>query len=285
MSLSDRALLVSFNIRQWSARKLDRKETQAVAYRHGISESAVSTYKSLLPSSPELRAVHLSNSMARTAFYKMTLPWWHGIGIVKADAYLSVAERLGKLKVESENNAQAFLSSYSELREDAKLFLNDLYREEDYPPPEALARKFGVEVSFYPVPDPGDCSRVKVLSDLTNDMANDLAAKIARTEIAATQDAWSRIYEIVRTTHERLSNLDSRLHESLINNAVELCAVLPSLNISDDPALERMRQEVEKTLCTANIENLRKVPEIRKDVADKMKDIMDKMGAFYSEAA
>jgi hypothetical protein len=65
----------------------------------------------------------------------------------------------------------------------------------------------------------------------------------------------------------------------MIDNARDLCELLPRLNFADDPRLEAMRQEIESKLLK-NPEILRLHPEIRRDTAADAKAIMDKMSAL-----
>ena len=83
-------------------------------------------------------------------------------------------------------------------------------------------------------------------------------------------------------THERLSDPKNVFRNSLIDNARDLCSVLPSLNISDDANLEALRRDLEQSLCKYQPDHLRDDEVLREEVSDKMADIMSKMGAFYS---
>jgi hypothetical protein len=67
----------------------------------------------------------------------------------------------------------------------------------------------------------------------------------------------------------------------MVENAREICAMLPRLNFSDDPNLEAMRQEVEATLLK-HPEALRNDPDLRQDTAAEAKKIMDKMSVFMN---
>jgi len=65
----------------------------------------------------------------------------------------------------------------------------------------------------------------------------------------------------------------------MVDNAREICALLPRLNFTDDPNLESMRQEVEASLIK-HPDALRNDPDLRRDTAAQAKQIMDKMSVF-----
>lgn len=279
--LSNHALLMSLNISQWSARKLDRNETAAVAVKHGTNQSVARVNKSLLPMAHSLDRIHKLTGAIRTEFYKLTLPWGEGQGILKADAYLTVAPRFAALKNDWYSAVNAFLADYPTLRDDAKIFLNSLYREEDYPEVSHLQHKFRMDISFGILPSPEDCRKVGSLAGFADVIAQDMASQYTQREKGAMDEAWQRLYETVSRAQERLADPKAIFRNSLIDNARELCSILPSLNISDDPNLEAMRQSLEKSLCQYEPDMLRDSPYLRSQVANKMEDIMDKMAAFY----
>jgi len=272
---------MSLNISQWSARKLDRNETAAVAAKHGTRESVARVNKSLLPMAQSLERIHKLTGAIRTEFYKLTLPWGDGQGILKADAYLTVAPRFGALKTEWQDAVNAFLADYPTLRDDAKILLSSLYREEDYPEVSHLRDKFRMDISFGILPAPEDCGKMGMLGDFADVIAQDMAAQYTAREQTAMNEAWQRLHDTVSRAQERLADPQAIFRNSLIENARELCAVLPSLNISNDPNLEAMRQTLEKSLCQYEPDHLRDNPYLRSEVANKMDDILDKMSAFY----
>jgi hypothetical protein len=228
-----------------------------------------------------LERIHKLTGAIRTEFYKLTLPWGDGQGILKADAYLTVAPRFGALKTEWQDAVNAFLADYPTLRDDAKILLSSLYREEDYPEVSHLRDKFRMDISFGILPAPEDCGKMGMLGDFADVIAQDMAAQYTAREQTAMNEAWQRLHDTVSRAQERLADPQAIFRNSLIENARELCAVLPSLNISNDPNLEAMRQTLEKSLCQYEPDHLRDNPYLRSEVANKMDDILDKMSAFY----
>jgi len=280
--LSNHALLMSLNISQWTARKRDKQETAALAARHGTSESAANVNKALLPMAHSLDRIHKLTGAIRTEFYKTTLQWGEGQGILKADAYLTVAPRFGSLKNEWYDTVEHFLLDYPILHQDARVFLNTMYKEEDYPDVAQLRSKFSMDISFSTLPAPDDCRRIASLTGFADEMAKDIASQYAVREQSAMKEAWQRLYDTVSKTHERLKDPKNIFRDSLIDNARDLCSVLPTLNISDDANLETLRRDLEQSLCKYRPDDLRDDEVLREEVSDKMSDIMSKMGAFYA---
>ena len=67
-----------------------------------------------------------------------------------------------------------------------------------------------------------------------------------------------------------------RYHETLITNAQELCGLLTKLNVTNDPALEDARRQLELTMLGADIEAVRESPEVRSSMKSKVDAILSK---------
>jgi hypothetical protein len=67
----------------------------------------------------------------------------------------------------------------------------------------------------------------------------------------------------------------------LIGNVIELCHLLPDLNLEDDPELDDLGKQVERSIGSLDPSMLREDPEARKEAAKEAKDLLDKMGGYF----
>jgi phosphoenolpyruvate carboxylase len=81
---------------------------------------------------------------------------------------------------------------------------------------------------------------------------------------------------------DKLADPTGIFRDSMVENAREICAMLPRLNFTDDANLEAMRQEVESKIAKYHPDALRQDPVLRRDTAAEAKAIMDKMSVFMS---
>lgn len=278
MSLSNKALLAVLSISQWTGRKLDKRATETVETSH-VTEKRVGNFnKKLLPGARELEEIQRHANSIRTFFYAQSLPWYSdGSRIISAKNYLDFTNDFRKRKESFDAAVSEFLACYPMLREAARQKLGGLFNETEYPTEARLASCFNCEISFMPLPDVSDF-RVDILETEKAEFLN----KIKQVETQAVQECWTRLYDTVSKAAVRLSDPDARLHESLIDNMTEIVQLLPKLNITDDPALETMRQSVEKTILGMSAERCRNNPVVRKESADKLAEITDKMSAFMA---
>jgi pimeloyl-ACP methyl ester carboxylesterase len=167
---------------------------------------------------------------------------------------------------------------YDYLKANAQRFLGTLYNDADYPLATDIISKFKMDMAVFPVPS--NDFRVSIGSDELNRIQQDVERRVQEAQTTATRDVWQRLFDKVEKIAERLSDPTSKFRDSLIENAREMCELLPRLNFTDDPQLEAMRQEVETKLVSMSAEVLRSDPLVRRNTAADAKAIMDKMSVF-----
>lgn len=279
MSLIDKALLVQLNISQWTARKYDRKATQNVAVNFNTTTSAGRYNKALLPMNDYLDRVHKKTTLIRTKFYTNTSPWGiEGTFMLSSKNYLPFTNEFRKEKGEWQYLVDDFLNNYKDLKDNAKRFLNDLYDETDYPPQDMLAKKFSMDLAIFPVPSTD--FRVAIGDEELAEIQKDVERRVMDAQNHAMQDLWDRLYKQVEHMTEKLSDPKAIFRDSMVDNARELCSLLPRLNFTDDPNLENLRQQVEANIARHHPDALRNDPDLRQDTAAEAKAIMEKMKTF-----
>lgn len=279
-NLSSKAMIAILSVSQWQARKYDRSESAAVAQRHGTSIDIARVNKSLLPMANSLSAVHKATNVLRTEYYRMSLPWSNGEQIIRSDQYFDFTRSMRPHIDVWWTLVHDFLAEYEPLRDQAQTMLNGLYREEDYPDLDDVRRKFDVRLRFKPVPEGGDW-RVGLSDEEIKELRQQVEDQVVEAQGDAMREAWRRVHDVVSHAHERLSDPNAIFRDSLVENAKELCLLLPKLNIADDPQLENTRRALERALCSHNPDTLRSDTDARKATAAKLAEIQRKMGAFY----
>ena len=278
MNLNDRALLVQLNISQWTARKYDKKATRQVADANNTTMDAGRYNKALLPMNDLLDNVHKKTTHIRQKFYDNTLPWGiEGTMMLPTANYLNFMSDFRKEKGEWETLVGSFVHNYDQLRLDAQRILGNLYDSTDYPSSVDIAHKFRMDMAIFPVPSTD--FRVSIGSEELSRIQQDVERRVQRAQSTAMQEVWTRLYDRVKHMAEKLADPKAIFRDSMIENAREICALLPRLNFADDPQLETMRQQVEASLLK-HPDALRNDPDLRRDTAAEAKKIMDAMSVF-----
>jgi ribosomal protein L22 len=254
--LSNRAVLITLGISQWTARKYDKRVTQEVADTHGVQSDA-GRYNKVLIESAEIKKVGKAVNAARTYFYANTLPWSDEYRIRPTQGYLDFMNGLGDCKAEFETRVREFCGMYSDLQTKARITLKGMYNPGDYPTPEQLSKKFDFSVSVMPLVGAQDF-RIDLSKEQVEQMGAQLERQNAKAVKAAMRTAWTRLYEAVSHMADKLSGKKTVFRNSLVDNLEELTKVLPVLNITNDPELAKVCDEINHTLCSYDPDILRK---------------------------
>ena len=278
MNLNDKALLVSLNIGGWAGRKLDKRVTKDVAVANGVASSVGRYNKSLLPGCSLLDDIHSKAGLIRTEFYDNTLPWsMEGTFILPTSNYLGFMTKFRRNKTDWMTLVNQFADEYPVFQMRAQQALGPLYCAGDYPTQESIASKFYMDINVMPMPSAD--FRVQLSADEVAKIRLQVEEQVKSAQTAAMKDLWGRVYDKVKHIAEKCADPKAIFRDSMIDNARDLCELLPRLNFADDPQLEAMRHEIEAKLLK-NPDILRLHPEVRRDTAAEAKAIMDKMSAI-----
>jgi len=281
LTLNERAMLATFNVSMWTARKRDKKITREVAKNHGTVEQVGNYNKRLLPmDSPTYSAVVSAAAAARHYHYEATLPWGQeGARILTAAQYFDYTKRMRELEDQFGQAVSEFVKDYPRLRENAKQLLNGMYRDDDYPTQSNIRRAFAMSRDVFPLPSAADF-RVQLGDDQVSVIREQIEHNVAEATGNAMRDLYQRVHDAVAHMAERLGNADAVFRDSLVTNLREIVELLPKLNLTNDPTLEAMGKRLAKNLCPLEPQTLRVDPEVRSKAADEAAAIMAKMAAY-----
>jgi hypothetical protein len=172
----------------------------------------------------------------------------------------------------------AFLDKYDVLVAAAAFKLGTLFDREEYPLREQVARRFRFDIDITPLPVAGDF-RLDIESDVQRELVEKYESRLATQVAAAQQDAWTRMYEALTRLKDRLTLTEDGkrkvFHDTTVTNAQDLCGLLTQLNVTNDPVLEKARQQLENALLDVEPTELRKEEGERLIVLAKVNTILD----------
>lgn len=131
-SLSEKAIQFNLTISGWSATKLDKKVTREVEESHNAKDAG--RFNKILIAKKDLEKLKSIAQAARAFHYEQTLPWTDSGGrLLPAANYFEYVNKQRVFKQEYELAVEDFIAIYPELKKDAKLRLNGMFNENDYP--------------------------------------------------------------------------------------------------------------------------------------------------------
>jgi len=282
MSLNEKAMLVFLNISFWTARKYDKKISQEVEDKYGTDEAG--RYNKILIAKEHLANIKKIISAARTFHYENTLPWSDNGGrLLPSSNYFDYVNAIRNFQDEYEREVANFLLVYPNLKQEARLRLNAMFEEEDYPDVTILKTKYAFTNQITPVPEAGDF-RVKITDDEVAAIKESLEQQVVRSTETAMNDLWQRLFKVVEHMSERLSDPDNKFKNTLVENITDLCELLPKLNITDDPELNDAVQEIKAKLTVNDSQDLRDNNLVRNKTAIEAQKILNKMRPYQTAA-
>ena len=289
-TLSEKAMLVGLHIRHWSARKYDRSVSDKVAEDNAANREA-GRYNKMLIARNALDDIIKAISKARGTHYDNTLPWTDdGFRILPASNYFEYMAAIGVYKRSFERAVDNFIGNYEDYKQQAEKVLGRLFREKDYPRADSLSTRFLFEIKILPMPASSDF-RVGLQAQEVDRIREDIEARMQAAQEAAMRDVWKRIHHAVSRMHDKLSSygrdpetnkISVRFQDTLVGNLRDLTAILPRLNLTGDPELERISRRLETTLCIPEAQQLREDGDLRRKTAKEAKRILDQMAGYVN---
>ncbi len=281
--ITHKTMLCKVYIGQWTAQKQDKRATREVVEQHHADADSGTFYKTLLKSGA-LDCYRKNGDAARIFLYSRTMPWKEGGSrLMPSMLFDDVSVGMSKFGDKAEEFLEEFLGEYADARDKAKTSLGSLFDANDYPPVNVIRGKFSYNVSYEPVPEAGnwlvDLEREQI-EELSSQRAKDLENATA----VAMRDLWIRLHQTVEHIHERLSDDTKTFRNSLVGNLEDLVDLLPKLNFTDDPDLNRMAAEAKLKLGGHDVEGLRKDNTFRKDVAEEADKLLKQMNPYMKKA-
>lgn len=280
--LSERAMIVRLSISQWTARKYDRKVSARVDQDFNTKRDA-GRYNKLILSKEAIDKISKVVGEVRQWHYRVTLPWDdQGGRLLPASGYFDYREQLQKHQSAFYAAVTELEDNYPALVEQARIDLNGMFDEEDYPAQDQIRRKFSVAVDIEPIPERGDF-RVGLDEGEIERLTRDLESAGNRRIKAAMDDVWNRAHKALSAVVERLSDPKNIFRDSLIGNVRDLVEVLPTLNITGDEGLALAISEMRHKIAAYDPQEIRDNGGTRAAVCDEARKIMEKMGVFMGE--
>jgi hypothetical protein len=275
--LAQSAVLVSLNISAWTPYKFDRQISDDVNSEHGTT-NAGRWNKRLFGKGTSHDKVAQIHGKARQEFIAMTQPWLNdGTRILATKNYQKFTAAMLKLQAETEQAVESFLLDYPTIKDNAKTFLNGMYKEEDFPSVGKLRGKFAFGVRTLPVPTSDDF-RVTLTDGQIDQVKIDLENDMRKALDDAMRHTVSQVADAVKAMAEKLKGYtgskQGAFRDSLIENMRDLADNLDGFNLTGDKRLDAVIDRIKTELCTDDAKALRENEQARKDTIASAESIM-----------
>ena len=295
-SIASSNLLVSLNISVWEGRKKDKNIEEEIAQDKGArSRRAASVYKNLFVDAPALEAIKSLRGEARIYINKYTQPWNdNGERVLPVQSYYEeVQQGMEKYARRFEQLVNILAANWNTEISKQAFERGSMFDRNEYPDVAEIKDKFSFDFSVRPMSLAGDF-RVDVGNEALQKLQDMYNAEIQRCVNRAMADAFERVKTHVEWVRERMNacleydpdevkddedgkkKRRPKLYESMLDSGLELCGILKSLNVTNDPALEEARHMLEKALLHTDIDSLKESKEMQSKLKSAMDEIADK---------
>lgn len=278
--LSSSALIVNLSLSVWTGRKLDKRVSEEVDQQKSTKARAGNYNKNLMAGSGKLEEITKIANAIRSWLYGVTQPWGdNGDRILNMAYFMEFKDRLADYEQQFTTAVDGFLSDYDTLVAAAAFQLGDLFNREDYPHRDQIAAKFGMRYSMIPLPQSGDF-RVDIGEDGLKELQEQYESVLHQRVTGAMTEAWERLHDCLSRMSERLADTEDGkrkiFRDSLVDNAVEICGLLKSFNITNDTRMDEMRKQLEDAMRGVDAVSLRDSDSLREQTKRKVDNILSK---------
>jgi hypothetical protein len=278
--LSSSALIVNVSISVWTGRKLDKRVSEEVDQQNSTKTRAGNYHKNLLAGSGKLLDITKVANAIRSWMYTVTQPWGdNGDRVLNMSHFAEFKDRLADYETQFATSVNSFLNDYDTLVAAAAFQLGDLFNREDYPTRETIESKFGFRYSMIPLPQAGDF-RVDIGEEGLKQLQDQYEGVLKTRIEGAMTEAWERLHDCLSRMSERLADSEDGkrkiFRDSLVENAIEICGLLKSFNITNDTRMDEMRKQLEDAMRGVDADSLRDSDSLREQTKRKVDNILSK---------
>lgn len=285
MALKDKAMLASLKISQWGNSRRDDEARDDLALQRKAQADRVRVTKQLLPKE-ELAEIASIVSGARNTFRQYTQPWLvDGTGILAAANFNKLAETMLDFEVKFNQAVPKAAARYSTLLVEQQVLLGGMFKAEDYPGEQEFQNAFTFDVLYTPLTDVSDW-RLDITGDDELAIKEMYATQMKSVHERNQRELWDKLYSVVARMSQRLAakeeDASSRLHESVVTSLVEICDLLPGMNLAGDPELDRLAAQVKKDLGHFDVDTLKSNGSVRSRVLGRADKILEELEGYKS---
>ena len=262
--------------------------TAEIAEIKEASTRAVRANKSLLGDA--IRPVKSAEGALRDFVNSRTLPWTDaGLRVLKATGIEQFQYGLIRPLQDFNNAVQAFIDDYDTVKVQARRDLGTAYSDGDFPPRTSLSKRFGADIVYLPMQSASDF-RIALTQGEMEMVRSSCQSALDASYREAVHSVVSRLREPIAHMAERLrlytkhdsGRVNNAFRDTLVENVRGILRLAPDLNITDDPRIQGICDEMHRYLTEHDADALRHSPHLRETVATQAERILAQLDGAFS---
>ena len=287
MDITKKNLLVKVTVHKYDFKVRDKESMVEISNNHGVDPTLLDFKKNTMLKD-DVGDICKTMRKFRPVVVYLTTPWLDGgWRLLSVDLYEQLEDKLRELNSELSEVKEILRMNWDTYVKNSKSKLNGRWDERDYPSADYVVSKFGVDVHYGNVPESGDL-RVDMAKDTMDNIKAQMDSNYDNNIQIAMVEIWDRTVTAITHMKDRLTHYSKEIKEeksprmfsSMLNNVKDLVQLLPAMNLTNDPKLEQVRQQLETDFSRLSIDLLKEDDATREKTIEKTKIILDKLDGF-----
>lgn len=281
--LSERALLIHVSVHGWTGQRKNKKASDEYCMQINAANDAVDLLTKIVPKK-ELDPIRQTGQRAYRYFVDKTLPWSDGgWRILPSESFFDFREGLSKYTSDHNRKVAELAKHWPEItsEDNLKARMGKLYDPRVVPTAGSLSSRFYISTDIMALPPMSKDFRIQMNQEAFDEFESELKSSWEQMTKKALAEVWQRLSTFIGKIADTMGNKNKRFRNTIITNLRDFCDTIPSFNITDDPKLEEVRQDVLTKLAGLDPEDLKEIPNKRKQAAKDAQDILTKMNDYF----
>jgi hypothetical protein len=277
-------MVVTLSISQHGKSKKDKVASARLVDETGCDEGQASATKKLFKAG-DLNEIESQIRIIRAYHNSVTLNWNDASNsrLLPSKKYSEYSLKIDAMINELDKVVSSKASMLTTLLDNAKVSLGTMFDPTNYSTPDKFRDSFRVRKHVTPIPDADDFRVTEHMSpEDIEAIRTNIEKDIAECYAEALKEPWSRLFDMVKEFLEDIK-AEKKFHDSKLEHIIELAELLPDLNITNDPNLDKMCRVVIQQLHTMDPKEIRKYDGVEdKEAIDTVETIMEKMTGYMA---
>lgn len=290
VSLATSAVLVSIDVNIWSATKQDRVISSEVTSRKKAVDSAGKFTKNLLAGNQQHKDLHNYRQTIYNWLKRKTFRWNDSQDLLPVIDLETFKAEYNDHEKEFYRLLDNFMMRYQSIVSDMAFAQGDMFNRDDYPIPEQVRAKFGINLYVSEVPSHD--FRCQISNDIASDLKQQYEQQAERIVENVLSQQITRITEVMEsishccgeqtvtdTKTGETKTKKRKIYDTTITKAKELCKTFQGFSPVSNEQSDRLLEVVKRLSSTLNgvdIESLRDSDVVRDKVKSDVDDILSK---------
>tara|TARA_R100001377_G_scaffold70854_1_gene46369 strand:- start:128 stop:1003 length:876 start_codon:yes stop_codon:yes gene_type:complete len=282
VALNEKAMLIKVELKKWGGTKTDKSLSEKIGNDSNTDASLYSVSKKLTKSKT-LKEIKKIDGQIRTdciysgAGYRGFCHAWDNNGnyLLPIDAKDRFEKRFSEYRDDREKLVKQFVSEYPEIIKSAEHEFGANFDSNDFPHETEIGEYFSCEVIKNVVPSTDDI-RINLSKDEIDELKQNAKKQEEDRVEKITKDVTDKINGVLGHFSEKIKAGET-FRDSTLDKVMELCEVIPALNIGGDSKIHKAHQGLMDIFTGKNIDaqSLRDDKDKAKELADKSDEIIE----------